>query len=169
MMRIDAAMRNLVHRTRQRLDRLVFGVHQRVSAEGFGRIRERVDGLANRARWGALSILVKRERRVAAAEMRLQRVEPRQHLRIARQCVDHQLDRLRIAAQTRLQGARRDLAAMIEAVESRDPRRVLRRGFSITRDLKTGRIIRSAADTKPGRKIETETADGRFTSTTDAD
>ena len=44
-----------------------------------------------------------------------------------------------------------------------DPRRVLERGYSITRGA-AGRVVRSAADTTPGGMLVTEVADGTITS-----
>ncbi|MFN8026548.1 MAG: exodeoxyribonuclease VII large subunit [Acidimicrobiia bacterium] len=48
-------------------------------------------------------------------------------------------------------------------VRALDPRRVLERGYSITRD-ENGRAVRHAADTATGQFIVTELADGRAAS-----
>ena len=53
----------------------------------------------------------------------------------------------------------------LDTAESRlralDPRRVLERGYTITRDER-GRTVRSAAAATPGARLVTETADGRI-------
>lgn len=48
-------------------------------------------------------------------------------------------------------------------VRALDPRRVLERGYSITRDA-DGRVLRAATDAAPGAAIETELAGGRMIS-----
>ena len=56
------------------------------------------------------------------------------------------------------------LEARLEAVAACDPKRVLRRGYSITRDAKTQRVIRSTADIRDGQRILSEVSDGEFPS-----
>jgi exodeoxyribonuclease VII large subunit len=52
-------------------------------------------------------------------------------------------------------------------VRALDPRRVLERGYTITRTA-DGRIVRAAADAPAGTQVVTELARGRITSTVDA-
>jgi len=54
-------------------------------------------------------------------------------------------------------------------LEASSHKRVLKRGFTITRHAATGKIITSAAQVQPGQTITTETADGRFGSTVKAE
>jgi exodeoxyribonuclease VII large subunit len=65
------------------------------------------------------------------------------------------VNRIRLACQ-QIDGAARQLDAM-------SYRRVLRRGFSVTRS-KAGRILRAASQALAGEMIETELADGRLSS-----
>jgi exodeoxyribonuclease VII large subunit len=65
------------------------------------------------------------------------------------------VNRVRLARQ-QVDGAARQLDAM-------SYRRVLRRGFSVTRS-KAGRILRAASQAVVGEMIETELADGRLSS-----
>ncbi len=46
-----------------------------------------------------------------------------------------------------------------------DPRRVLHRGYSLTRDAKTKRVIRSIEQIRDGTRVITQVADGDFSST----
>jgi exodeoxyribonuclease VII large subunit len=55
------------------------------------------------------------------------------------------------------------LEARATTVNALDPRRVLERGYSITRDG-DGRVLRQSADVPPGTVLVTELADGRVTS-----
>ncbi len=64
----------------------------------------------------------------------------------------HHLDRARL----RVDGSE----AVVRAL---DPRRVLERGYSITRDV-AGRVVKRAAVLTTGTVLETEVAEGRVTS-----
>ena len=59
------------------------------------------------------------------------------------------------------------LRARLDAVRACDPRRVLERGYSITRATRTRRILTSIEDIKDGMRISTELADGEFRGTAD--
>jgi len=67
------------------------------------------------------------------------------------------------AARRMVRDADRELTAVEARVRALDPRRVLERGYSITRGA-DGRVVRSAADTTPGGMLVTEVADGTITS-----
>jgi exodeoxyribonuclease VII large subunit len=62
----------------------------------------------------------------------------------------------------------RQNSARLRAIEQRltalDHRAALRRGFSLTRDKRTRRLVRSVADVRDGGRVITEVADGEFES-----
>jgi len=60
--------------------------------------------------------------------------------------------------------ASRELVGVEARVRALDPRRVLERGYSITRGA-DGRVVRSAGDVTPGGMLVTEVAGGAITST----
>jgi exodeoxyribonuclease VII large subunit len=62
--------------------------------------------------------------------------------------------------------ARQRIAAAAGQLEAMSHRRVLRRGFSVTRGG-DGAILRSIAQVVPGQRVETELTDGRFASRTE--
>jgi exodeoxyribonuclease VII large subunit len=66
-------------------------------------------------------------------------------------------------AQHHLSRAELRLARSEGIVRALDPRRVLERGYSITRDA-DGRVVRQAADVGVGSQIQTELAEGRVVS-----
>ncbi|MFM8304910.1 MAG: exodeoxyribonuclease VII large subunit [Actinomycetota bacterium] len=72
-------------------------------------------------------------------------------------------ERVAPAARHTLRSVDRDLVAIDARIRALDPRRVLERGYSITRDA-GGRVVRSAATVAPGGMLETEFADGVVTS-----
>ena len=71
--------------------------------------------------------------------------------------------RLPELGRARLREASLALDASDATVRALDPRRVLERGYSITRD-EHGRAVRRVGSTAPGAVLHTELADGRLTS-----
>jgi exodeoxyribonuclease VII large subunit len=60
---------------------------------------------------------------------------------------------------------RRDTLRQLEKrLNSLGPEQVLARGYSITTDAATGRVLRAAANLKPGQKVKTRLTDGAFSS-----
>lgn len=170
--RLDGVQRSVVFRDpawrvrtqNQRLDewalRLVGGVRQQLSAG-----RQQAQPLAQRL--AALHPARLAERASARLERASHRLSWAFGGRIKREA-----DRLgRLAQQLaardprhRLALARQRLAATARQLEAMSYRSVLQRGFSVTR-LSDGAIVRSANEVASGERIETELADGRFTST----
>jgi exodeoxyribonuclease VII large subunit len=66
-------------------------------------------------------------------------------------------------AQHHLERAALRLSSHENVVRALDPRRVLERGYSITRDG-DGRVVRRASDVAAGALVETEVAEGRMIS-----
>jgi exodeoxyribonuclease VII large subunit len=66
-------------------------------------------------------------------------------------------------AQHHLERATLRLSSHESVVRALDPRRVLERGYSITRDA-DGRVVRRASDVATGAVVDTELAGGRLTS-----
>lgn len=56
------------------------------------------------------------------------------------------------------------VASLSERLRLLSPTHTLARGYSITQDARTGRIIRSTAETRAGQCVETRVADGTFRS-----
>lgn len=78
------------------------------------------------------------------------------------------LDELHLRAQQaisrRAETARHRLAALAAHLEALSPLAVLQRGYSLTTDLATGRLLRAAEETAPGRVILTRLARGQLLS-----
>ncbi len=87
----------------------------------------------------------------------------RQTLRLARLRLARSEPRLGPAARVRLQERRRELAHVEERLRLLDPRRVLERGFSLTRDA-SGRLLRDTAGLAPGDRLTTTLAAGTLES-----
>lgn len=134
-------------------------------AEGVNRRRRRLDELGfalGRALRGLARRTSARLRGYAEA---LQRAHPRQKLALDRgrvaelgQRLGRAQERLLASRHNRLNGATRQLAAL-------DPTAVLARGYSLTVLHRTGMLLRSAGETRPGDLLLTRTADGEVQST----
>jgi exodeoxyribonuclease VII large subunit len=81
-----------------------------------------------------------------------------------REELSRQRDRLREQADSRL----RSLSQRVESLGARlrllGPDQVLARGYSITQDARTGKIIRASRETRPGQKLKTRLKSGEVQS-----
>jgi exodeoxyribonuclease VII large subunit len=95
---------------------------------------------------------------------RLLRVRPAQLLRQRREVLEQERARLAEQMKHRL----RDWRTRTEALESRlrllSPEQVLARGYSITMDAATGKVLRSRAEVKPGQRLKTRLKNGKISS-----
>jgi exodeoxyribonuclease VII large subunit len=110
-----------------------------------------------------------RERIVACNNlaMRLRQVRPKQLLKQRREVLKVTQHRLRDLAHVRF----KDLKNGLEAAESRlqllGPEQVLSRGYSITMDAASGKVLRDAAKVKAGQKLKTRLKKGEIVSRTE--
>jgi len=150
---------------------------------------QRLDELAGRCRAGAKESLARHRQRLAPASSRLAALHPARLAAQARAGLGRLAGRLawslgakskaagdvlagldaRLQAahpRHRLKLARQQVAALGRQIEAMSYRSVLRRGFSVTRTAENI-ILRSAGQVSVGQRIETELADGKFTSMVD--
>jgi exodeoxyribonuclease VII large subunit len=92
---------------------------------------------------------------------------PLQRLRDLEQRLDETADRLALAASRRIQKSNEKLAALAARLESLSPLNTLARGYSLTR-TPDGKLLRDAAEAKPGDVIVTRLATGELTSRVEA-
>lgn len=109
--------------------------------------------------------------RAAAARARLESLSSRRVLarpaerlhELARQVDELEL-RARRALANRFRFARHELATAGGRLDALSPLKVLERGYSVTRLLASGAVVRSAAQVQPGDLLETRVHSGQFTS-----
>ena len=63
-----------------------------------------------------------------------------------------------------LKARRETLRQLEKRLHSLGPEQVLARGYSITTDTATGKVLRAAANLQPGQKVKTRLTDGEFSS-----
>lgn len=108
------------------------------------------------------------ERRLAWAATTLERVNPRTRVREYRTHLEAVPERMCAALRRALEHRRQLLEVRLQAAAAASPRAVLARGYSITRDAATRRVIRSTHQVRDGLRILTEVSDGEFCATAEA-
>ncbi len=118
---------------------------------------------------GLMGLLMARALRAAGrltdARMRLERRGTQADVPRLSERLRHLVRRAERACETTMQRQGERLAARVRGVEASHPRHVLKRGFSITRDARTRRVLRSVAQIHDGLRIAAELSDGEFRAT----
>jgi exodeoxyribonuclease VII large subunit len=96
---------------------------------------------------------------------RFQRLRLRDRLR--REKTHLEQLRLRPVLRARVENARRRLAALESQLRLLGPQQTLDRGYSITTDAASGKILRNVAEMKKGQRVKTRLAQGEFDSVAD--
>jgi exodeoxyribonuclease VII large subunit len=98
---------------------------------------------------------------------RLIRVRPRQLLKQRHELLEQTQNRLREQMDHQLQNLKNRMATLDTQLRLLGPEQVLARGYSITLDAETGKVIRAAEEAKAGRKLKTRLKSGEVRSTVD--
>lgn len=128
--------------------------------EWLQRLDDLQSGLLRRGKQGV------RERLMASENLtaRLRQVRPKQLLQQRRELVHSTQNRLLELARVRFKDLKNGFAAAQARLQLLGPEQVLGRGYSITMDSQTGKIIRSAEDAKDDQKLRTRLSDGEIIS-----
>ncbi|MGQ0635251.1 MAG: exodeoxyribonuclease VII large subunit [Planctomycetaceae bacterium] len=89
---------------------------------------------------------------------------PRERLHESSQRLDDWEARLRRAVSLGLERNRQQIAAVSGRLDALSPLKVLDRGYSVTRRVATGEVLRSTAGLSAGDEVETRLAQGSFVS-----
>ena len=95
---------------------------------------------------------------------RLRQVRPKQLLKQRRELLKVTQHRLRELARVRFKDLTNNLAATESRLQLLGPEQVLARGYSITMDAATGKVLRDAAKVKAGQKLKTRLKAGEILS-----
>ena len=149
------ASRQLIASLTQRMLRL----HPRRQLDGqLQRLDDLQAGLLRQAKQGVNERLVT-WRNLAS---RLRQVRPQEFLKQRREFLKASQRRLRELARGQFQNCKSSLAATESRLRLLGPEQVLARGYSITLDAATGKIIRRAKDVKPGQHLQTRVKAGEI-------
>jgi exodeoxyribonuclease VII large subunit len=107
-----------------------------------------------------------KERQVAWQNLatRLLRVRPAQLLRQRRESLVLNQRRLRESAHVHLRNGRNRFEATAARLRLLGPEQVLARGYSITMDRASGKVLREAAQVKTGQRLKTRLQKGEVSS-----
>ncbi len=136
---------------------------------------ERVDTFlrAVESRWATIAGLAQLRLDDAERELERRRVlvgrEGRAALRTADSALEERRRRIGREATLALDTAAGRLSIAAARVDAADPLRALARGFSLTRRVSDGRLVRDPADVAPGDELVTVTAGGELRSTVTPD
>jgi exodeoxyribonuclease VII large subunit len=107
-----------------------------------------------------------RERQVACNNLaaRLRQVRPKQLLKQRREVLKVTQHRLCELARVRFKDCKNNLSAMESQLQLLGPEQVLSRGYSITMDAASGKVLREAAQVKAGQRLKTRLHKGEVSS-----
>jgi len=151
-------------KVRQQLDRAEMAILRFRSGVYFRRLSERLAAQVARLGRALGQGALRAERALAARLARLERASPQMRLirldeHLAQMCL-----RLQSAARSIRSQCRRQLEARLQALAAYNPANVLQRGYSITREANSRRILGSVEQVREGLLICTQLADGEFQS-----
>jgi exodeoxyribonuclease VII large subunit len=149
------ASRQLIGSLTQRMARM----HPRRRLnEHLQRLDDLQAGLLRRTRQGTQAQQVAWQNLV----MRLLRVRPKHLLRQRRELLQAARKRLRELARAQFKHCKNSLAATESRLRLLGPEQVLSRGYSITMDAASGKIIRRVKDAKRGQNLKTRVKEGEI-------
>ncbi len=130
--------------------------------------RRKLSELERRLRARPADRFLRLERRLAELHGFLTRVGPIRRIDRADETLRQLAIRIVRAAAQHLDRLDGRLVAMHERLEASSHHSVLRRGFSLTRDANTGKILRAASEVRPGDLIRSQLHDGVIDSRVEA-
>lgn len=127
-------------------------------------MRQEVRGRDARLRGALLATLAVRQRNLERLRGRLVLQSPLQAVPLHRERLSRRRARLAEGVRGLLEGRRRRLESAEGRLRALSPLRVIERGYSITVDEATGRVLRSATGVRSGDILQTRLAAGRLRS-----
>jgi exodeoxyribonuclease VII large subunit len=124
--------------------------------------RQRIDELMHQASSISLHRLSIEREGLKSVQKALLRLSPEARINVYRQRIDELMRQAESISLHRLKIEKERLRGIILQLESLSPFATLERGYSITRHLGTGEIIRSVAQVEAGDRIEVMVGDGNF-------
>ncbi len=156
-LRLLRLTRQRLNESQQRLDWL--GARLIRPDEYIRRLRQRLQELARRLRFGKLAILHKASARLSAARARLHARSPRVRLQTLGLCCRHNREKLIAAGRRAVRHYQQRLQHAVQGLNNLNPLATLERGYAILRREDTT-VLRSANQVKPGDRVHARLRDG---------
>jgi exodeoxyribonuclease VII large subunit len=165
--RLGHALARRVHDVQARLRECEHRLERFRGGARYAEWRYRVERRVDRIRHALHERQAMARRALGEAERRLARATPARRVARARGEVAQRMVHLAQSERRLVRTLQRLLAARAARLEACDPRRVLQRGYSLTRDARTRKILRSVDEIRDKLRIVTELSDGTFQATAD--
>jgi len=162
--RLSLVLTRRLHDIRQKLHKcevMVGTIHPQVFLEH--RYRQ-LDEMEHRFRWAQGARNIRAERKLRRAVQALMEASPKHLIVRHRSSLDHWSDRLSRTFQNRQLLRQRDLDGLAARLNATGHKTILKRGFSITRHHRSGRIVTDPSQVREGDRLTTETSGGTFDS-----
>jgi exodeoxyribonuclease VII large subunit len=151
---LKQAMAGRLDRERERVDALAKRRVLTDAARALRDLHRRLDDLAARLTLGVRGSQRQVAHRLSLARNALRSLNPVARIASGTALLSQLRGRLASAAVNRVKASRHRFDAAVGQLDSLSPLAVLGRGYSLTRLLPSGAIVRSAAQTRPGDAIE---------------
>ena len=150
-----------------RLNRAELALLRCGSSARFAQIASGMESCVLRARHAVEKLLLCGERHLGSHIGHVQRESPAGTLARSDEHLKQTHRRLAADIRAHLRRCYQTMAARLEAVSARHPKHVLARGYSITREARSRRIVRSIEDIRDNMRVLIEVTDGEFRATAD--
>ncbi len=159
----DALRRELSHK-RERAQRRFSRLDQLSPAVRMSRMRQDLRARDVRLRGALVAGVSRRQRELERARGALEVHSPLRALPMHRERLAARTTRLEASSANALLTRRRHLDGVVGRLDALSPLRVIERGYSITVDTATGRVLTAAAGVQPGAVLRTRLAQGSLVS-----
>jgi exodeoxyribonuclease VII large subunit len=163
--RLGQTLRRLVETSRHRLNGIERHEVFRRPMDWINMFRQLLDDQQRQSILQIQGLVLKNRQRLDRLAMRLADKHPRHRLELETQRLGNVRNRLLFSMRSEFERRQQRLDALRGHLSAIAPEQVLRRGYSITRLKKTGRIVRSAVEVKTGDRLTTQLADSQIEST----
>ena len=146
-------------RERRELDRYEDILKQIEPHSRIGRLKLELENARHRLDRMIKNAIDMRAKALDGYNLRMERRSPMNNIKMARQGLNHYAGNLHNAIKKSIVENTKEMEQYRKLLSSVDHRKVLKRGYSLTRDEK-GKVIDSVYNVKAGERIKTELADG---------
>ncbi len=162
--RLRTALRREVTRKRERAQRRFSRLDQLSPGVRVARMHQDLSARGVRLRGALIAGVSRRQRDLERARGALELHSPRRALPIHRERLAARTARLEGGMRSAVSSRRRRLEGADGRLEALSPLRVIDRGYSVTVDVATGRVVTTAAAVAPGAVLRTRLAQGSLLS-----
>ena len=125
---------------------------------------QRLDNLELRLNQVLQSLLVEKKNKLVQAQNKFWQFDPSSQIRTYKMQQQYLAERLTAAIDRKLETLKQSMINTSQTLQAVSPLATLSRGYAIVTELESDQIVRSVKQLKPGSRIQTRLAEGRFIS-----